>query len=130
LLLYLTDVDEASGPFSFIDKKKSLVAERSSWIVERWTDSQLEKMGVDLSTSVNRLIGFMGDVYAADPGVLLHQGARCQRPRLVMFVTFTTQCPMSKAPRHTITLAERKRLENAFFSSSIEHKLAKEVFVQ
>jgi hypothetical protein len=130
LLMYLSDVDDQSGPFSFLDKKKSTTVERNPWIVERWTDNQLESLGLNLSSSVIRLTGLRGDVYAADPGVILHQGARCQRPRLVMFVTFTTQCPLSKAPRHTITPTERKRLQDAYFSSLLNHKLGKEVFAQ
>ena len=83
---------------------------------------------MNLSSSVNRLIGLKGDVYAADPGVILHQGARCERERLVMFVTFTTHCPLSKAPRHTIGLNEREKLSEAYFASSVDQKLGKEVF--
>jgi hypothetical protein len=83
---------------------------RSSYQIERFTDESLRSAcGIDPAEAV-RLVGKRGDLFLADPGVLLHQGARCEKPRLVLFMTFTTTTPMSRGGSKTLSDTQRRDL--------------------
>jgi hypothetical protein len=113
-MAYFTDVGLDCGPFTFLDAGTSGKVPRHPLVVERFTDKALaDAYGIDVAADAIRLVGSRGDVYAADPGRVMHQGARCARPRLVMFVTFTTPTPMSRGGRSTITRAQRDALWGA-----------------
>jgi hypothetical protein len=110
-MVYFTDVGLDCGPFTFIDATTSSKVPRHPVVIERFTDRDLaESYGIDVATRAIRLVGSRGDVYVADPGRVMHQGARCERPRLVMFASFTTPAPMSRGGRSTITRARREAL--------------------
>ena len=129
LLVYLSDVDQESGPFTFINKIDSKIAKRSCIFVERWMDKDLQRIGINLSQSTIKLIGVKGDVFAADPGVILHQGARCSKPRLVMFVSFTSRRPMMKAKNHTLCQKERNQLYQYYIAHASVPMLQEETFL-
>lgn len=119
LLVYFSDVTEQSGPFTFLPAPCSDRVVRHPLVIERFTDEDLaRKFAIDATTSTIRLTGRKGEVFASDPGRLLHQGARCALPRLVMFVSFTTPAPMSRGGRATISPAERQRLGRAYAERS------------
>lgn len=104
MMIYFSDVTEKSGPFTFLPMQYSQRIGRSIWRIERFTDDSLKKTNeIDAEAQRVCLTGKRGDVYLADPGKLLHQGARSHLPRLVMFITFTSLMPMSKGGRSTMS---------------------------
>lgn len=109
-LVYFSDVGERAGPFTFIEKPLSTKVPRHPLLIERLNDSDLTPHGLDAERDRTRLCGQRGDVFFNDPGVLLHQGARCETPRLVLFISFTTPAPMSRGGRSTISSSARKFL--------------------
>lgn len=128
-MVYFTDVELDCGPFTFFDAPTSAQVLRHPLVIERLTDEDLSKnYGINVSQRSIRLVGARGDVFAADPGRILHQGARCTKPRLVMFITFTTPAPMSRGGRATMSNAQRVSLWNALVHSG-ESVLDKRVFV-
>lgn len=128
-MTYFTDVDIDCGPFTFLDATISSKVPRHPLFIERLTDDALAKdHAIDVKTRAIRLLGSRGDVFAADPGRVMHQGARCARPRLVMFVTFTTPTPMSRGGRATITRGQRENLWDAMRSVGMP-VLGKHVFL-
>lgn len=113
-MVYFTDVDEQSGPFTFIDARLSEMIERHPLLIERLTDADLARdYLINAQEQAIRLCGKRGDVFLNDPGRLLHQGARCDKPRLVLFISFTTPTPMSKGGNRTISKDMRKKLVEA-----------------
>jgi hypothetical protein len=106
-MLYFSDVDMDCGPFTFFPASTSNKVPRSRWVIERLNDADLERVaGISLEERVC-LTGKRGDFFIADPGRVLHQGARCNRPRLVMFLTFTTRAPMSRGGSKTLRRDQR-----------------------
>ncbi len=129
LLVYFSDVGRESGPFTFLESDVSERIVRHPLVIERLPDGRLEQeYGIDLAARVTRLVGRRGDCFAADPGRLLHQGARCSQPRLVMFITFSTRTPMSSGAGHTISARERKRLGEALFAHTPDSVLPRSAF--
>lgn len=127
--LYFSDVDSQSGPFTFLPLELSEIIRRSPFMIERMTDQDLaDQYGIDAQESAVRLIGERGDVYFNDPGRLMHQGARCCKPRLVMFVTFTSPSPMSRGGRKTISTEDRARIAAAYRARQPKGRLAPSVF--
>ncbi len=87
-------------------------------VIERFSDGDLaQDYGIDTGKSAQKLFGARGDAFTSDPGRLLHQGARCSTPRLVMFITFTSRAPMSYGRPLTIAGDERRRLGRALFAA-------------
>ncbi|MDE2427266.1 MAG: hypothetical protein KGM99_00965 [Burkholderiales bacterium] len=128
-MIYFTDVNIDCGPFTFIDAKESAKVIRDAFILERFTDADLlQKFDINVQRSAIRLTGNIGDVYMADPGRILHQGARCKKPRLVMFVTFTTPTPMSSGGSAVIDSATRIKLWEGY-KASCTPKLDKYTFI-
>lgn len=110
-MIYFTDVDNQSGPFTFLDVELSDTIERHPLLIERLTDEDLKTgYAIEPQAQAIRLCGKRGDVFLNDPGRLLHQGARCVKPRLVLFISFTTPTPMSKGGNRTISKDMRKKL--------------------
>jgi hypothetical protein len=110
VMLYFTDVDAGSGPFTFLPAEISDRVPRAALTIERLTDEDLaQQHGIDVGSAV-RLIGKRHDCFVADPGRVMHQGARCSKPRLVLFMTFTTPTPMSTGGHRTLRAAERRDL--------------------
>jgi hypothetical protein len=108
VMLYFSDVDYDSGPFTFLPAGTSDKVPRSKLRIERFTDRQLyDDHGIDVSTTAVRLTGGERDCFFADPGRTLHQGARCRKHRLVLFLTFTTPTPMSSGGARTLRRSER-----------------------
>lgn len=111
LVVNFTDVNEDSGPFTFLPRPISDKVTRHPFVIERKTDADLKaEHDIDAAAHVTRLTGKRGEVFVNDPGVLMHQGARCRTNRLVMFVTFTGRAPMSKGGRATVDAADRAAL--------------------
>lgn len=128
-MVYFTEVDLDSGPFTFFDATTSSQVLRHPFVIERLTDENLSKnYGINVAQQSIRLLGARGDVFAADPGRILHQGARCSKPRLVMFITFTTPTPMSRGGRSTMSNARRVSLWDSLAHSGAA-VLDKRVFV-
>jgi hypothetical protein len=113
-MVYFTDVDELTGPFTFLDAALSDKVDRHPLWIERLTDAELtQRYDIDAQAQAIRLCGKRGDVFLNDPGRLLHQGARCVKPRLVLFISFTTPTPMSKGGNRTISKEMRAKLVQA-----------------
>jgi hypothetical protein len=117
LMYYLSDVDEECGPFTFVDAIKSSKIKRHLSVIERVNDNDLKKThDIDPISDSIKLTGDRGSLFVVDPGRLLHQGARCQRPRMVLFVSITSRFPMSK-PNHLIGKNKRLNLKEAYKES-------------
>lgn len=130
IMVYFNDVEMDSGPFTFLNASTSRMIKRSPLIIERLTDENLaKKYDIDVNQQKIKLIGLKGDVFAADPGRLLHQGARCKKPRLVLFVTFTTQTPMSKGGGAVMNDELRKGLWDALEASGVPLKIKKSMIL-
>jgi len=109
-MLYLSDVDFDCGPFTFFPAEVSEKVTRSPLEIERFSDAELQRQfGIDVADAI-RLTGKRSDCFFADPGRTMHQGARCSKPRLVLFLTFTTTTPMSTGGSHTLGAAHRRDL--------------------
>lgn len=126
-MIYFSNIDNESGPFTFLPLKESLKIPRSFFMIERFSDSNLTKHGTSVDSAV-RATGKRGDIYIADPGKLMHQGARCQKDRLVLFISITTQSPMSKAKDSTIDDDLRKSLLDSYNASN-GNLLSKNFFI-
>ena len=50
-------------------------------------------------------VGEVGSLFSVDPGVLMHQGARCEIERTVLFITVTSTTPYD--PGRKITFERR-----------------------
>lgn len=129
LLVYFTDVTADSGPFTFLPRPISDKVTRHPLVIERKTDEDLKaEHDIDASAHVVRLTGRRGDVFVNDPGVLMHQGARCRTERLVLFVTFTSRAPMSKGGRSTIDAVDRSRLGQLYAKAAPDGVLPASTF--
>lgn len=115
IMAYFSDVSEDSGPFTFFNAEQSIQVNRNRFVIERLDDPDIAKFGLGGSVHPTKLIGPKGSVWIADPGRLLHQGARCATPRLVMFASFTSRAPMSYGGGSTISSARRRELGEAYF---------------
>ena len=117
LMYYLSDVDEECGPLTFVDAIKSSKIKRHLTVIERINDNDLKKThDIDPINDSIKLTGDRGSLFVVDPGRLLHQGARCQRPRMVLFVSITSRFPMSK-PSHLTGENKRLNLKEAYKES-------------
>lgn len=98
-ITYLNDVlDEESGPFTFVDK---IETKKISWspFVRRIPDDQFEKeLG---SKNVSRFYGKKGSTVMVDPSVCYHYGSRGIKPRLAVFITFSSTVPFTPAAPFT-----------------------------
>lgn len=129
LTVYFSDVDIECGPFTFLPAPLSDQIRRDPFVIERMTDADIaEHYAFDAQTAAVRLTGERGDVYVNDPGRLMHQGARCAKPRLVMFVTFTSPSPMTRGGRMTISRAKKALLAAAYRKRRPDGELAQTVF--
>jgi hypothetical protein len=115
LMAYFNDVDLDTGPFTFLTAVESDKVKRTAWIIERLTDKDLsDQYGIDVATQAIRLTGATGELFLTDPGRVMHQGARCNKPRLVLFATFTSVTPMSLGGSKTLRVDQRKDLYDAY----------------
>ena len=129
LMVYFTDVTEECGPFTFLPKRVSDQVTRHPLVIERKTDADLmAEHGIDAPRHVVRLTGTRGQVFVNDPGVLMHQGARCRAERLVLFITFTSRAPMSKGGRSTMGADERARLGRMYAEAAPDGALPRSAF--
>jgi hypothetical protein len=129
LMIYISDVHLESGPFTFLPLDISKKVKRNLFTIERYTDeSLLTVKGVDGIKCQTKLVGDKGDVFIADPGKLMHQGARASKPRLVMFVTFTSPAPTSTGGDSTMSQIFRKELWNKYQLNHSEGKLTYSTF--
>lgn len=113
-MVYFSDVTDQSGPFTFLDGELSDRVARHPFIIERLTDADLARTyGIRASEQATRLCGQRGEIFLSDPGRLLHQGARCETPRLVMFISFTTPTPMSGGGGSVMSKRKRQALARA-----------------
>lgn len=98
-ITYLNDVlDEESGPFTFVDK---IETKKISWspFVRRIPDTQFEKeLG---SKNVSRFYGKKGSTVMVDPSACYHYGSRGIKPRLAVFITFSSNVPFTPAAPFT-----------------------------
>ena len=129
-MIYMSDIDIESGPFTFLPLDVSTNVKRNLFTIERYTDeSLLTEKGVDGIKYQTKLVGDKGDVFMADPGELMHQGARASKPRLVMFVTFTSPAPISTGGDSTMSQSFRKDLWNNYQLNHSEGKLTNSTFI-
>ena len=120
LFYYVTDVSSESGPFSFMPKQISERILRNPLLIERLTDKDLaDRYSIDPSDK-NQLVGTSGDLFFTDPGVLLHQGARCSKERMVLFITVSTSTPYDLGGRSTMNTSARRELYAAYDSASVK----------
>lgn len=128
-LVYFSDVGHDCGPFTFLPTEYSDRVTRHPFIIERMTDEDLSRrFDIDVGASATRLIGKRGDVFANDPGRLMHQGARCTQPRLVLFATFTSRAPMSRGGEVVISRDERIALGEAYRSACADGAIPMSAF--
>jgi hypothetical protein len=129
LMAYFSDVDLNSGPFTFFNAIDSDKVDRNPWTIERFADEDLStKYGIDVHSQAIRLTGSAGELFLADPGRLLHQGARCNKPRLVLFATFTSVAPMSLGGTRTLRPDQREDLYKAYQAKVSAPFFTKEFF--
>jgi len=129
LMVYFSDVTEESGPFTFLPAQFSDRVARHPLVIERMTDEDLaRRFGIDAASAATRLTGTRGDLFVNDPGRLMHQGARCTRQRLVMFVTFTSRSPMSRGGSQTIDRQERQAFGEALRKAAPDNLLPGSTF--
>lgn len=129
LMAYFSDVDLNSGPFTFLNANDSDKVNRSPWTIERFTDDDLStKYGIDVDSQAIRLTGSTGELFLADPGRVLHQGARCNKPRMVLFATFTSVAPMSFGGARTLRPDQREDLYKAYQAKVPAPLFTKEFF--
>lgn len=99
VITYLNDVfDDESGPFTFIDKIRT---RKISWspFVRRIPDQQFEKENG--GNEVTRFYGKKGSTVMVDPSVCYHYGSRGIKPRLAVFITFSSTLPFTPAAPFT-----------------------------
>jgi hypothetical protein len=90
-VMYVNDVlDDAGGPFGFIDKPNSAKVRRSP-IIRRLTDAQIAAEVGD--AQFETFYGRAGDAVLIDPAACYHFGSRCKVARTALFVTFNTSTP-------------------------------------
>lgn len=118
LMFYVTKITEKSGPFSFMPKKISSKVKRNPFFIERLTDEDLSERFSIGSEEKIQAIGEKGTLYIVDPGVLLHQGARCKEERTVLFITITTSTPYDLGGSSGLNREARDSLYNEYLSSS------------
>lgn len=92
---YVNDVlDDADGPFVFIDKHDTRRIGASPFI-RRIADDRFAK---ELSSGqVRTFCGKAGESVLIDPAQCYHYGSRCERPRIAIFATFSTDRPFTGA---------------------------------
>jgi hypothetical protein len=100
LMLYMSDVDEESGPFTYLDVRSSKLVYRNPFWIERYTDDEVNRMlNGHITSKTKKMICNKGTCFVADPGVFLHQGARNTKERIVLFCSFTSDSPYEHEPR-------------------------------
>lgn len=130
IMVYFSDVGPTSGPFTFLRSELSDRIRRHPLLIERLTDADLAAdYGISLPEQATRLFGTRGDVFLNDPGRLLHQGARCETSRLVLFISFTTPAPMSKGGRAVMPPDRRAALVRARQAGCVAGSLPDHVLV-
>ncbi len=99
-MLYLTDVDEDSGPFTYLDKINSELVPRNPYWIERYDDDSINSiLNGNLKKFTNKIVCKRGTCLVVDAGVFLHQGARNTKERIVLSCSFTTDFPYELEPR-------------------------------
>jgi hypothetical protein len=90
-IAYLSDVaGPEDGPFCFVDRADTLRINRSIFI-RRIPDERFEaELG---NGTLRSFLGRAGDSVFVDPAACYHNGSRCRRSRLALFVTFNTSNP-------------------------------------
>ncbi|MFQ3355179.1 MAG: hypothetical protein ACI8Y9_000914 [Paracoccaceae bacterium] len=127
LMFYVTKITEKAGPFSFMPKKISNTVRRDPFFIERLTDEDLiERYSVDSEEKI-QATGEQGTLYIVDPGILMHQGARCEEERTVLFVTITTSTPYDLGGSSTLKPDSRDNLYNEY-SATIQKNTDSVVF--
>ena len=107
---YLRDVlTPEDGPFVYVDKLATHKIGRSM-IVRRIPDQQFEHELKD--GKIESFYGKAGSSVLVDPSACYHYGSRCKRPRLAIFVTFSTWFPFTQ-PMPIITRNAEKILSTA-----------------
>ena len=130
IMVYLSKVDVNCGPFTFLRSELSDRVKRHPLLIERLTDADMgDRYGIKLPGQATQLTGEPGDVFLNDPGRLMHQGARCSQPRLVMFISFTTPAPMSKGGSSTMSRERRASLVRARQAGAAAGSLPDDVFL-
>lgn len=105
-IAYLDDLlDDAGGPFTFVDREATRKIGRSM-VIRRIGDEDFERELGD--GVVHRFYGRAGEGIYVDPSICYHYGSRCRRPRLAIFVTFSTDRPFTNAT--DLIVRERERL--------------------
>lgn len=105
-VVYLNDVlDDEGGPFTFVDRPAT---ERigNSAIIRRIDDERFRRELGD--GEILRFLGKAGEGIFVDPSLCYHFGSRCRRPRLAMFVTFSTDTPFTDATE--LVMSDREKL--------------------
>lgn len=114
-MVYQSDVDEKSGPFTHLSIESSKLVKRSKFFVERLTDEEIfNRYRIDPTTESSKITCKSGDCFIVEPGELMHRGAICEKERLVLFITITTRRPMVKRFKGEMSPLLRDGLFNAY----------------
>ncbi|MEM8824957.1 MAG: hypothetical protein AAGF30_15225 [Pseudomonadota bacterium] len=110
LFLHITDVDERSGPFTYLDASTSAKIPATKRVSARLTDELVHKyVGAD---AAKRFMGPAGSLAFVDTSRCLHYGSRGNSvDRIVMMVQFTRfLAPKAAMPRWDLPETARTRL--------------------
>ncbi|WP_341913899.1 hypothetical protein [Ferrovibrio terrae] len=91
MIVPIHDIDEDTGPFTFITKSKSSeIIDAIKHVNERVEDSVIERFV--RPDDFKRCTGKAGEVYFLNAHDCFHYGARCRsKPRLMLIVNFTSR---------------------------------------
>ena len=92
LFFYLSDVDDESGPFTFINKIDSMkIIKNTNYDGKRLEDSSIFSLEKNSQINENRFISNSGKGLAIDTANCLHYGSRNnKKDRIVLILYFTT----------------------------------------
>lgn len=128
IMHYVSDVDMKSGPFTYLKRQSSDKVKRSPLWIERMTDKDLKTRFDIRPDSFNKLTGKKGETYVVDPGKLMHQGARCETDRIVLFISFTRAKPYETARKHTLSDAARQEIWKHYETHSTKNVFKEKTF--
>lgn len=99
VFLYLSEVEEDAGPFTFAPKEPEAIRKRSLWL-RRFSDEQFTVRYGGSSPPVVRFLGGIGSTLFIDSARCFHFGSRChKKDRLAFTAAFTTPAPCNKRLR-------------------------------
>jgi hypothetical protein len=125
VLLYIDDVDEQTGPFSFLPESISKVVKEKTGYGNRGVSYRLKDDDAYRYTSKENLIvttGKKGDVFICDTSNCFHYGSRGQtKPRRVFMFSYTSDI----LENYHFDTKTREREAYRAISKRVNHKIQK-----